>query len=358
MSNPLLDPISPAADVMLGVLQCDILEYEQTWQDVGESLGTILYSLPLAPCESVKIAVIEAERSDEAVRSDAIEAREDLTHSLFRDRNIAETVKGVLRESQGGSSFMAGQGAAYSGSWQNVGTFGVIHAIGYATSQSSGQRGLEAKSAQDLHDSTVQNTDYVRSLNSTVIVQGAQAERHQLETRTITNHNHCHALTVQYYEVLRRLKLETRHIGSRPGVLIPYLGLRFKNPRPAIVERYVPGTPSGHMYKVVVDPDRDDLHLVNRLRPMLENNLLEPRLQPNFEAVRRLLFFDGPEAAAPAPVTPPSDYLIARIDAVVLRGPEGADSDVVRLSLNDGSVLFKEDGRATKKVTLKDPRSW
>ena len=84
---------------------------------------------------------------------------------------------------------MAGQGAAYSGSWQNVGTFGVTHAIGYATSESWGRRGVEAKSAQDLHDSTVQATDFVRSLNSTVIVQGTQAERHQLETRTITNHN-------------------------------------------------------------------------------------------------------------------------------------------------------------------------
>src|SRR5262249_2755981 len=41
VSNPFLDPISPASDVMLGMLPCDILEYEQTWQDVGESLGTI-----------------------------------------------------------------------------------------------------------------------------------------------------------------------------------------------------------------------------------------------------------------------------------------------------------------------------
>ena len=362
VSNPLLDPISPVGDVMLGVLQCEILEYEQTWRDVGESLGTILYSLPLAPCESVKIAIIEAERSDEAARSDAIDARESLTHSLFRDRNIAETVKGVLRESQGGSSFMAGQGAAYSGSWQNVGTFGVTHAIGYATSESWGRRGVEAKSAQDLHDSTVQATDFVRSLNSTVIVQGTQAERHQLETRTITNHNHCHALTVQYYEVLRRLKLETRFVGSRPGVLIPYQGLRFKRPRLTVEERYVQDTPGGHMYKVVVDPDGDDLYFVNRLRPMLEDGLLEPRLKPNFEAVRRLLFFDGLAAAAPAVLaTPSTDYDIERIDATVLRGPEGTDSNVVklRLVLNDQSDgLFKEEGKLTRKAKLVDARFW
>ena len=367
VSNPLLDPINPPSRVMLGVLQCDILEYEQTWQDVGESLGTILYSLPLAPCESVKIAVIEAERSDEAARSDAIDARENLTHSLFRDRNIAETVNGVLRESQGGSSFMAGQGAAYSGSWQNVGTFGVTHAIGYATSQSWGKRGVKADSAQDLHDSTVQNTDYVRSLNSTVIVQGAQAERHQLETRTITNHNHCHALTVQYYEVLRRLKLETRHVGSRPGVLIPYLGLQFKSPRPVVEER---DDLVRHKYKVVLDPDRDDLHLVNRLRPMLEPDLLEPRLAANFEAVRRLLFFE--EVAAPLALPAPAaedtsaDYEVKRINVTVWRGRWGTDTNVVSLrlqvaGLNEGDkryASFEPPPRLSNQVVLENPGFW
>ena len=144
-AGAVLDPLSPlSGSAPQPMLSCDILEYEQAWEDVGESLGTILYSLPLAPCESVKIAVIEAKRDDLAARTDAIEAKENLDHSLFRDRNIAETVMGVLREKQGGSSFMAGQGAAYSGSWQNVGTFGVTHAIGYATSQSWGTRRLEA----------------------------------------------------------------------------------------------------------------------------------------------------------------------------------------------------------------------
>ncbi|WP_043688085.1 carboxypeptidase-like regulatory domain-containing protein [Streptomyces xylophagus] len=358
VSNPLLDPISPASDVVLGILPCDILEYEQTWQDVGESLGTLLYSLPLAPCESVRIAVIEAERSDEAARSDAIDAREDLTHLLFRDRNITETVKGALRESQGGSSFMAGQGAAYSGSWENVGTFGVTHAIGYASSQSWGRRKVEAASAQDLHDATVQNTGYVRSLNSTVIVHGSQAERHQLETRTITNHNHCHALTVQYYEVLRRLSLRTRLVGSRPGVLIPYRGLHFTSPYPTISQRNVLDTPAGHLEDFVVDPQRDDLHLVNRLRPMLQDSLLEPRLRPNFDAVRRLLFYAQGIPAPPAAAPATSDFLIERVDATVLRGRWGTDSDVVRLTLNGGGILFKEAGRLTRKVTLKDPGFW
>jgi hypothetical protein len=388
-----LDLISPIGNGKVEpMLLCDILEYEQTWEDVGESLGTILYSLPLAPCESVKIAVIEAKRDDMAARTDAIDAQEHLDHSLFRDRNITEVVKGVLREKQGGSSFMAGQGAAYSGSWETVGTFGVTHAIGYASSQSWGRRNLEAESTQYLHDSTVQNTDLVRTLNSTVIVEGSQAEKHNLETRTVTNHNHCHALTVQYYEVLRRLKLETRYISSRPGLMIAYKGLGFKNSRPtvepggvdenALAEsltatgsalgvgvtlRRQDGDLEALKQKVLPNPDRDDLHLVNQLRPMLEPNLLEPSLAANFEAVRRLLFFEGATTptALPASTTepPPGDYEVKRINVTVRRGEFGIaglfpDKNAISLRLkltNNKYAKFAPLPSLLDKVTLEDP---
>ena len=44
---------------------------------------------------------------------------------------------------------------------------------------------------------------------STVIVQASQAEQNTLTTRRVANHNHCHALTIQYYEVLRHYRVTT-----------------------------------------------------------------------------------------------------------------------------------------------------
>ncbi|WP_305783253.1 carboxypeptidase-like regulatory domain-containing protein [Symbioplanes lichenis] len=362
----ILDLIGPVSAVTPApvALPCDILEYEQTWQDIGESLGTILYSLPLAPCESVKIAVIEAERSDQAARTDAVTAGESLDHSLFRDRSIAETVKGVLRESQGGSSFMAGHAGAYSGSWANVGNFGATHSLGFATTNSWGKRQLKAESAQDLHDTTIQATDVVRTLNSTVIVQGTQAERHRLETRTVTNHNHCHALTVQYYEVLRRLKLTTRYVRTRPGVLIPYAMLVLTKPYPTVS---VHDDQMGHPFKVVDDPERGDLHLVNRLRPMLEGALVTPALDAGFEAVRRLLFYDTAAAPPPATTTPDAggDYEFTRLNVTLTRGRWGTDTDVVSLKvrlagLHAGDIryaLFSGE-RLTDRIVLKSSELW
>ena len=36
------------------------------------------------------------------------------------------------------------------------------------------------------------------------------AEREQMTTKVIANHNHCHALTMQYWEVLRHFAVSAR----------------------------------------------------------------------------------------------------------------------------------------------------
>jgi hypothetical protein len=46
------------------------LEYTAEWFSVGHSLGQILYSLPLAPGEKIKIAIIDWSRSDAANRTE------------------------------------------------------------------------------------------------------------------------------------------------------------------------------------------------------------------------------------------------------------------------------------------------
>jgi hypothetical protein len=327
-----LDPFeSPADTTSARALPCTILEYEQEWTDLGETLGNILYSLPLAPCESVDVAVIEAARQDQIQRHDDVTSREELDHSIFRDRTIDESVEGALRERQGGWSLMGGMAGSYSGSWANVGTFSAVHSLGGAISHSWGNRDVEAESNQELHDAVVQATDVVRSLNSTVVVAASQTERHQLETRTVTNHNHCHALTVQYYEVLRRAKLTTSFLRARPGILIPYEYLTFHKAHPVVTDvKPELGAP----YKYIAPPEDDDLRLVNRLRPQLEGSLLEPRLDANFEAVRNLLFFSLAELPKPsAPVRRPGDYDVETLVVGIRRGQWGTGPKSVSLRL-------------------------
>jgi hypothetical protein len=262
-----------------------VLSFRQTWSPLTHSLGKIAYSLPLAPCESVNIAVIDWSRGDQAVRNDQAKSTENLVHSQRRDRSIDEAVDSALSESQGGWSLQAGLGGAVRSSASGTVPIegvdvsmsagqGLVGGFGYGTAQSWGERDLTGSSLQDLHDSIVQATSVVRQLNSTVVVQSSQQERNYVETRTVTNHNHCHALTVQYHEVLQHLQVDTRYEGRRWAVLIPYKLLNF------------------------------DWQLALRYRTILETVLLDRRLAACFDAIFRLQYC---QEAYPAPADKPKD---------------------------------------------------
>ncbi len=197
------------------------LDYLTTWYPIGHGLGEVAYSLPLAPCESVNIAVIDWSRRDTASRSEDLTVDEQLRHNLLRDRSISETVKSTLDEWQHGSSMMGGVSLAAGGS---VGVFNVggTAALGGASTSSSGARDLAADTVQNLSDSVAQATSASRKLDSTIVIQDMQLESATAKTRVVTNHNHAHAMTVLYYEVMRHYRVVTEWVAQRPVAYISY----------------------------------------------------------------------------------------------------------------------------------------
>jgi hypothetical protein len=248
-----------------------VLEYSQQWVPIGHSIGQLLYSLALAPCESVNIAIIDWQREDTIARSDQVVSRESLIHRQRRDRTIDEAIDATLEENQSGWSLMAGKSQATTGRGAadltalagfplNVaGAIADIFAVGGSVASTSGTRNLTADSMQEIHDKVSQNTVVVRSLSGTVVVQASQAESSVVQTRTVSNHNHCHPLTMQYFEVVRHYRVVTSYVRRRRAALIPY--------------------------NLITDFDRDT---VVRYRTALEFALLDERLQPAFDAVVRL----------------------------------------------------------------------
>lgn len=245
--------------VQLGVVH----EYRHTWYPLGHSLGQILYSLPLAPGESVNLAVIDWSRQDAAQRDEKTKLNEQLVHNQRRDRTISETVNAAMKEQQSGSSFMAGL-AASGGIAGEIGKFGIASglagALGGSSSDSNGSRELAASTVQQLGESITQASAAMREMHSTVVVRSTQAEREAIETRTVANYNHSHTLTILYYEVLRHFRTDTRLAHRRPAVLVK--GVPF-------------------------DFGKDDTIIVHRFA--LEHGLLDERLRPCFEAVDKLI---------------------------------------------------------------------
>jgi hypothetical protein len=280
------EPDPPATSISFG----EILEYQQKWFAIGHSLGEIRYSLALAPGEAVDIAVVDWSRQDQASRTDSITATEYLANQLNRDRSIGETISSLLDETQDGWSLMGG--TAGDSSYQ-YGTFKIAgdHSIGGAIAHSSGDRNLQADSLQSLNDQTNQTTATLRTLNSTTVMQATQAEQNVLRTRRVANHNHCHALTIEYYEVLRQYRLVTVFAARRKAVLIPFAPFSF------------------------------DWKITLRFRPLLVPNLLDPSLEANFDAILRYNFgtalYPANQTAGSTTAAPTSQYFTGTKTVVV-----------------------------------------
>lgn len=282
----LTDVAPPVAAVSAGQVQFGIInEYRVAWNPLGHSLGQILYSLPLAPGESVNLAVVDWTRRDEAQRKERTTVDEQLIHNEHRDRVISETVDAAVREYQHGSSFMGGIAGAAGASFFGLASAGIAGSLGGSTSNSSGSRNVVANTVQKVNDNITQVSSASRELQSTVVVQSTQSEKETIETRTVANYNHSHALTILYYEVLRHYRVSTELVRRRPAVLIK------------IKTDWFAG----------VDAENN----ARNYRKALEPALLDPRVAAGFDALDRFehrsqvaKVLSHPPTPAPPPAPP------------------------------------------------------
>jgi len=244
-------------------------DYKVSWYSLGHSLGEIMYSLPLAPGETVRLAVIDWSWDSSTQRDEKTRLTEEVLHQTHRDRTISETVKAGLRELQHGSSFMGGMASSAGASGgANLGVVGLGGAagnswsLGGSTASSEGSRHLAAENVQRLNDSFSQASAAQRELNSTVVVQARQEEKQSIQTRTFSNYNHSHTLTVLYYEVLRHYRVTVEWVRRREAVLV-----RLPNRLPGVLSANV---------------------LLSR-RYLLEPYLLDASLRAAFDAAGRFL---------------------------------------------------------------------
>lgn len=231
-SNPIDWDETPTFYQAAEIAHGHLLHFKQVWYADGYSLGDLLYSLPLAPGQKKLISVVDWERRERTERTEATFGSESLTAALSRDRDLGEVVTGALTESSRGGSRStsagvgAGTGAAGNGSYQAF-NFGALIGVsgGYGESNSNAwidsARNLSSGSLQELRDRTLQSASAVRGLRSSVVHTVAQGETVRATTEVVANHNHCHTVTIQYFEVLRHLKLQHELADVQECLLVP-----------------------------------------------------------------------------------------------------------------------------------------
>ena len=211
-----------------------LLHFKQEWKADGYSLGELVKSIPLAPGQRKQIAVLDWDREDLASRTESRDASESLEAFISRDRDINEIANASFRESIKGGS-QAKTGAVAGGIGFAIGPLVIGGGGGSAWSSSTawndGSRDLTGQTLNELREEISQGVSAVRNQRSTVIETVGQRERVTATTEVIANHNRCHAMTVQYFEVLRHFAVQERLAGVQECLYVPLQMTLFDDPK-------------------------------------------------------------------------------------------------------------------------------
>ncbi|WP_052955098.1 hypothetical protein [Microvirga vignae] len=223
------------------------LTFSQSWFAQGLTLGQLLHSTSLAPGESTLIAMIDWERRTRASASETISETEQLTNTMTHSRAVSEVTDASAWEFQTGKSKVTttsttGQGGVGFGLDLGLVSIGGSGAVATssteATSVSSsyGQRELAASYAQQINDLSQQNASAVRNRRASIVREVSQEEHEQISTRVVTNYNHMHALSIQYYEVVQAFRVTTQLERARKCLFVPLQLISFHDP--AVIDRW------------------------------------------------------------------------------------------------------------------------
>lgn len=252
-----------------------VLTYNQSWYTLGLTLGQLLHSVALAPGETTRIAVVDWNRQQKAGTTETIAEGEALSAELTHGRAISEVTRAVASEAQTGfsqasnleGSYSFGSGTGVAG--EVMGFFGVAGAsiansAGYSQAMSmsvtTGRRDVAAEMSQNICDRTQQAANSTRNRRASIVREVSQKESETLSTRALTNFNHMHALTVQYYEVVQLYRTVVELAKVRRCLLLPMKVLDFTNVD--IVRRFRPVLRQAAFSQEIRDLLTDDLSVV------------------------------------------------------------------------------------------------
>jgi hypothetical protein len=222
-----------------------VLNLAQVWKYDGLTLGNLLYSLPLAPGEQQRIVVSERVATASVSELESVDIAEQQRSSLRENASAQATFDSAFEEHVSANSSYRNE--ARSSSWGVAGGIGAVLgpvALGIGagggggkssnngSTQSSldGARTYTSSTSEDMHRSVERQASARRSAQRTSIRLATETDRESITTKVITNHNKAHALTIQYWEVLRKFQGSTAIEGVNLVCFVPLDLVRFLPP--------------------------------------------------------------------------------------------------------------------------------
>jgi hypothetical protein len=210
-----------------------VLRLAQRWTFQGLALGDLVYSLPLAPGEQQQVAVFERTDTASVFESETLSESQAQQQIAVADTSTNATFNSAFDEAaSGGSSFSTHSDTS---SWGvnflvAAGGGGSSDSNGVSNSWMQGQRDAAENAAQTTHSAAENQASARRTAARTGLRLASSSESEQVTTKTITNHNHLHALTMQYWEVQRLYDVRTAVEDLDFVCLVPMQIVRFMPP--------------------------------------------------------------------------------------------------------------------------------
>ena len=197
-----------------------VLNMHQAWVPDGFALGTLLYSTILAPGEEQRLVVRENTQSyeimdnaegNDAVAEDYVTSQEDDTTATYNyavNQLMTGQSSSQYQVKSTSVGFSAGGGYMGCSLGLNVGHSKTSGSASSSSRQSNSHNEASA-AAQNFQHGIKTASERISQARRISMRAATSSEKDSVATRIIANHNHSHAMTIQYWEVVRRYKLET-----------------------------------------------------------------------------------------------------------------------------------------------------
>ena len=258
----------------------------------GFALGSLLYSLVLAPGEEQRLVVREKSQtytvSDNSDASDS--TRESYT--LTQDDDAMAVYNYALNQLSKADyqSEYSTKTSSHGGGLGIGGVFGGFSAmlgLSGSTSKSSGSASSSASqsnahnevssAAQNFQHSIKSASERVAQAKRISVRAATSAESDSVATKIIANHNHSHTLTIQYWEVMRRYRMETCIDGVELVLFVPLEIISFKEKSEDLISPLSNSNDSGSKQSTGTENDQEKFN--KRYKPLLKYaDILLPNL--------------------------------------------------------------------------------
>lgn len=219
-----------------------VVQMAQQWTYMGLSLGDLVYSLPLAPGEQQRVAVFEQRQTLSTVEMETLDYDEQQQARQESDSSTQSVFNSGFAEHVRGASSFSTQ--ADSSSWGVAGGIGAVlgpvalgigagggggsaSSSGSSANSLDGTRDYVSTAAAQAHNSVEREASARRHAQRTGMRLATSSDTEQVTTKVITNNNRIHALTMQYWEVLRHFQVSTAVDGVTLVCFVPLEVVRF-----------------------------------------------------------------------------------------------------------------------------------